>query len=99
MASTIEDCVHRGHPFAVVDEVDSILIDDARTPLIISGPTQDEVRWYAEFAKIAKTLDRDSDYEVDEKKRTISVLEPGITKAEDNLGLANSSQPDTTPSL
>ena len=59
MASTIEDCVQRGHPFAVVDEVDSILIDEARTPLIISGPTQDEVRWYAEFAKIAKTLDRD----------------------------------------
>ena len=91
MASTIEDCVQRGHPFAVVDEVDSILIDEARTPeFIISGPTQDEVRWYAEFAKIAKTFDRDFDYEVDEKKRTISVLEPGITKVEDHLGIENS---------
>ena len=97
MASTIEDCVQRGHPFAVVDEVDSILIDEARTPLIISGPTQDEVRWYAEFAKIAKTLDRDTDYEVDEKKRTISVLEPGITKVEDHLGIENLYESVNTP--
>ncbi len=97
MASTIEDCVQRGHPFAVVDEVDSILIDEARTPLIISGPTQDEVRWYAEFAKIAKTLDRESDYEVDEKKRTISVLEPGITKVEDHLGIENLYESVNTP--
>ena len=51
MADSIEDCVQRGHNFAIVDEVDSILIDEARTPLIISGPTQDEVRWYGEFAK------------------------------------------------
>ncbi len=56
MAGSIEECVQRGHTFAVVDEVDSILIDEARTPLIISGPTQDEVKWYGEFAKIAKTL-------------------------------------------
>jgi preprotein translocase subunit SecA len=97
MASTIEDCVQRGHPFAVVDEVDSILIDEARTPLIISGPTQDEVRWYAEFAKIAKTLDRDTDYEVDEKKRTISVLESGITKVEDHLGIENLYESVNTP--
>ena len=54
MAGSIEECVQRGHNFAIVDEVDSILIDEARTPLIISGPTQDEVKWYAEFAKIAK---------------------------------------------
>ena len=53
MASSIEDCVQRGHNFAIVDEVDSILIDEARTPLIITGPTQDEVKWYGEFAKIA----------------------------------------------
>ena len=53
MAGSIEECVQRGHNFAIVDEVDSILIDEARTPLIISGPTQDEVRWYGEFAKIA----------------------------------------------
>ena len=86
MASALEDCVQRTHNFAIVDEVDSILVDEARTPLIISGPTQDEVRWYGEFSKIAAKLTRDVDYEVDEKKRTISVLEPGITKVEDHLG-------------
>ncbi len=97
MASSIEECVQRGHPYAIVDEVDSILIDEARTPLIISGPTQDEVRWYAEFAKIAKTLVRDTDYEVDEKKRTISVLEPGIYKVEDHLGIENLYESANTP--
>src|SRR5690606_7823754 len=64
-------------------------IDEARTPLIISGPTQDEVRWYGEFAKIARTLTKDGDYEVDEKKRTVSILEPGITKVGDYLGIEN----------
>ena len=97
MASSIEDCVQRGHNFAIVDEVDSILIDEARTPLIISGPTQDEVRWYGEFAKLARTLVRDVDYEVDEKKRTISVLEPGITKVEDHLGIENLYESANTP--
>jgi preprotein translocase subunit SecA len=97
MASSIEDCVQRGHNFAVVDEVDSILIDEARTPLIISGPTQDEVKWYGEFAKIAKRLEKDVDYEVDEKKRTISVLEPGITKVEDHLGIENLYESANTP--
>jgi preprotein translocase subunit SecA len=97
MAGSIEECVQRGHNFAVVDEVDSILIDEARTPLIISGPTQDEVKWYGEFAKIARTLERDVDYEVDEKKRTISVLEPGITKVEDHLGIENLYESVNTP--
>ncbi len=97
MASSIEDCVQRGHHYAIVDEVDSILIDEARTPLIISGPTQDEVKWYGEFAKIAKTLVIDEDYEVDEKKRTISVLEPGITKVEDHLGIENLYEAVNTP--
>ncbi len=97
MASSIEDCVQRGHNFAVVDEVDSILIDEARTPLIISGPTQDEVKWYGEFAKIARRLEKDVDYEVDEKKRTISVLEPGITKVEDHLGIENLYESANTP--
>jgi preprotein translocase subunit SecA len=97
MASTIEDCVQRGHNYAIVDEVDSILIDEARTPLIISGPTQDEVRWYGEFAKLARTLVKDVDYEVDEKKRTISVLEPGITKVEDHLGIENLYESANTP--
>ena len=97
MASSIEECVQRGHNFAVVDEVDSILIDEARTPLIISGPTQDEVRWYAEFARLARTLVKDVDYEVDEKKRTISVLEDGITKVEDHLGIENLYESANTP--
>ncbi|MDE0777254.1 preprotein translocase subunit SecA [Nocardioides sp.] len=97
MASSIDDCVQRGHNFAVVDEVDSILIDEARTPLIISGPTQDEVKWYGEFAKIANTLVLDEDYEVDEKKRTISVLENGITKVEDHLGIENLYESANTP--
>jgi preprotein translocase subunit SecA len=89
MANALEDCVQRDPYFAIVDEVDSILIDEARTPLIISGPTQDEVEWYAEFAKVATRLVKDTDYEVDEKKRTISILEPGITKVEDYLGIEN----------
>ena len=97
MANALEDCVQRGHNFAVVDEVDSILIDEARTPLIISGPTQDEVKWYAEFAKISTTLVKDEDYEVDEKKRTISILEPGITKVEDHLGIENLYESANTP--
>lgn len=97
MAGSIEDCVQRDHHFAIVDEVDSILIDEARTPLIISGPTQDEVQWYAEFAKIVRKLDKDVDYEVDEKKRTISVLEPGITKVEDHLGIDNLYDSVNTP--
>ncbi|TIC87423.1 preprotein translocase subunit SecA [Nocardioides sp. GY 10113] len=97
MASSLEECVQRGHNFAIVDEVDSILIDEARTPLIISGPTQDEVKWYGEFAKIAARLTRDTDYEVDEKKRTISVLEAGITKVEDHLGIENLYESANTP--
>ena len=97
MATSIEDCVQREHAFAIVDEVDSILIDEARTPLIISGPTQDEVRWYAEFAKLARTLKKDVDYEADEKKRTISILEPGITKVEDHLGIENLYDSVNTP--
>jgi preprotein translocase subunit SecA len=97
MAGSIEDCVQRGHHFAVVDEVDSILIDEARTPLIISGPTQDEVKWYDEFAKLSRNLVRDEDYEVDEKKRTISVLEGGITKVEDHLGIENLYESANTP--
>ncbi len=97
MAGSLEECVQRTHHYAIVDEVDSILIDEARTPLIISGPTQDEVRWYGEFAKLTKTLTKDVDYEVDEKKRTISVLEPGITKVEDHLGIENLYESANTP--
>ncbi len=97
MAGSIEECVQRGHNFSVVDEVDSILIDEARTPLIISGPTQDEVKWYGEFSKLVAKLQKDVDYEVDEKKRTISVLEPGITRVEDHLGIENLYESANTP--
>src|SRR5680860_1205060 len=97
MANSMDDLVQRGHNFAIVDEVDSILIDEARTPLIISGPTQDEVKWYGEFAKISASLKNDEDYEADEKKRTISILEPGITKVEDHLGIDNLYDSVNTP--
>src|SRR3954454_7242806 len=97
MAGSIEECVLSGHHFSVGDEVDSILSEEARTPLIISGPTQDEVKWYDEFAKISRTLVRDEDYEVDEKKSTISGLEPGITKVEDHLGIDNLYESANTP--
>jgi preprotein translocase subunit SecA len=98
MAWRKEDLVQRGHFFAIVDEVDSILIDEARTPLIISGPSSGEAnRWFVEFAKIAKTLDPGVDYEVDEKKRTIGVLEPGIEKVEDYLGIDNLYESANTP--
>ena len=97
MANSIEDCVQRGHFYAIVDEVDSILIDEARTPLIISGPTQEEVKWYGEFAGLARRLVKDQDYEVDEKKRTISILETGITKVEDHLGIDNLYDSVNTP--
>jgi len=97
MAGALDQCVQRGHSFAVVDEVDSILIDEARTPLIISGPTQDEVKWYAEFAGIVKQMRRDVDYEVDEKKRTVSVLEPAIDQVEDHLGIDNLYDSVNTP--
>jgi preprotein translocase subunit SecA len=98
MAWRKEDLVQRGHFFAIVDEVDSILIDEARTPLIISGPSSGEAnRWFMEFAKIARTLDAGVDYEVDEKKRTIGVLEPGIEKVEDYLGIDNLYESANTP--
>ena len=98
MAWQQDDLVQRGHFFAVVDEVDSILIDEARTPLIISGPSSGEAnRWFTEFAKIAKTLEPGVDYEVDEKKRTIGVLEPGIDKVEDYLGIDNLYESANTP--
>ncbi len=97
MAGSVDQCVQRGHHYAIVDEVDSILIDEARTPLIISGPTQDEVRWYGEFAKVAKGLVKDDDYEVDEKKRTVSVLEGAIDKVEDHLGIENLYDSVNTP--
>ncbi|MCC4909585.1 preprotein translocase subunit SecA [Microbacterium sp. cx-59] len=98
MAWRKEDLVQRGHFFAIVDEVDSILIDESRTPLIISGPSSGEAnRWFTEFAKVARTLESGVDYEVDEKKRTIGVLEPGIEKVEDYLGIDNLYESANTP--
>jgi preprotein translocase subunit SecA len=98
MAWQKADLVQRGHFFAVVDEVDSILIDEARTPLIISGPSSGEAnRWFTEFSKIAQKLQPVIDYEVDEKKRTVGILEPGITKVEDYLGIDNLYESTNTP--
>ncbi|MGH3497090.1 MAG: preprotein translocase subunit SecA, partial [Nocardioidaceae bacterium] len=97
MATDIAECVQRGHAYAIVDEVDSILIDEARTPLIISGPTQDEVKWYGEFAALVGRMRLDDDYEIDEKKKTVSVLEPGIEKVEDHLGIDNLYDSVNTP--
>src|SRR5579862_7693882 len=101
MAWTLEECVQRGHHYAIVDEVDSILIDEARTPLIISGPAEQSARWYTEFAKIAPRLrrgeDGEGDYEVDEKKKTIGIMESGVEKVEDWLGIDNLYDPVNTP--
>ncbi|GAA1577576.1 preprotein translocase subunit SecA [Kribbella hippodromi] len=124
MAGSIEDCVQREHNFAIVDEVDSILVDEARTPLIISGPAEDSQRWYVEMARIANTLKawtladeaelkkknprvtdleidetkrRLADYDVDEKKRTVAILERGIEKVEDRLGIDNLYESANTP--
>ncbi|MDA2981032.1 MAG: preprotein translocase subunit SecA [Actinomycetota bacterium] len=98
MALQKSDLVQRGHFFAIVDEVDSILIDEARTPLIISGPASGEAnRWFGEFARIAGRLTEGEDYEVDIKKRTVGVLEPGIDKVEDYLGIDNLYESANTP--
>ena len=97
MAWSNEELVQRGHFFAIVDEVDSILIDEARTPLIISGPAEQSARWYTEFARIMPRLKRDTDYEVDESKRTIGITESGVEKVEDQLGIENLYEAVNTP--
>ena len=97
MAWSAQEFVQRGHHFAIVDEVDSILIDEARTPLIISGPSDQATKWYQEFARIVPRMARDVDYEVDEKKRTVGVLEPGVEKVEDQLGIENLYESVNTP--
>jgi preprotein translocase subunit SecA len=89
MASAREYMVQRGHNFAIVDEVDSILIDEARTPLIISGPTDDAAVLYTQFARIVSGLQKERDYEVDEKKKTVAPTEEGISRVEDALGVEN----------
>ncbi|MEV5830697.1 preprotein translocase subunit SecA [Spirillospora sp. NPDC052242] len=111
MAWSLDECVQRGHNFAIVDEVDSILIDEARTPLIISGPAEQNSKWYAEFAKIVPRLKRaelistagqvdeygPGDYEVNEKKRTVGITESGVEKVEDYLGIDNLYDSVNTP--
>jgi preprotein translocase subunit SecA len=101
MAWSSDELVQRGHSFCIVDEVDSILIDEARTPLIISGPADQATKWYVQFASLVKRLNRgedgEGDYEVDEKKRTVGVLEAGITKVEDYLGIENLYESVNTP--
>ena len=101
MAWSTEELVQRGHAFCIVDEVDSILIDEARTPLIISGPADQATKWYVEFASLVKRLTRgedgEGDYECDEKKRTVGVMEAGIAKVEDYLGIENLYESVNTP--
>ncbi|OGI63464.1 preprotein translocase subunit SecA [Candidatus Nomurabacteria bacterium RIFCSPHIGHO2_01_FULL_40_12] len=89
LATSINDLVQRGHNFAIVDEVDSILIDEARTPLIISSAAGDSEDFYVKFYQIAKQLKRDTDYEVDEKLKAITLTDAGINKAEQLLGIEN----------
>ena len=89
MKYSTQDCVQRGHLYAIVDEVDSILIDEARTPLIISGPSEESTDKYYKIDKIIPRLTRDEDYQVDEKARSVVLLEPGIEKAERALGVPN----------
>ncbi|GAA3461376.1 preprotein translocase subunit SecA [Saccharothrix longispora] len=97
MAWSRDEMVQRGHFFALVDEVDSILIDEARTPLIISGPADQSSRWYVEFARLATRMRRDTHYEVDERKRTIGVTEAGVQFVEDQLGIENLYDSTNTP--
>jgi preprotein translocase subunit SecA len=108
MAWSLEDCVQRGHNYAIVDEVDSILIDEARTPLIISGPADQSSRWYTEFARMAPMMRKDTarpgeapdptaHYEVDERKRTVGVSERGVAFIEDQLGIDNLYESANTP--
>ncbi|MFF2813248.1 preprotein translocase subunit SecA [Streptomyces sp. NPDC058000] len=109
MAWSQDELVQRGHNFAVVDEVDSILVDEARTPLIISGPADSATKWYGDFAKLVQRLKRGEpanpqrgveetgDYDVDEKKRTVGIHESGVGKVEDWLGIDNLYESVNTP--
>ena len=109
MAWSKDELVQRGHNFAIVDEVDSILVDEARTPLIISGPADSATKWYGDFAKLVKRLEKGEpaeprtqkpetgDYDVDEKKRTVGIHESGVAKVEDWLGIDNLYESVNTP--
>src|SRR5436309_5688385 len=93
MKYDLAHCVQRGHHFAIVDEVDSILIDEARTPLIISGPSEESTDKYFKIDKIIPKLIRDIDYTIDEKHRQATLTEEGFNKCERLLGLTNMSDP------
>ena len=98
MVLSADQLVQRGHNFAIVDEIDSILVDEARTPLIISGPADQSSKWYEIFAKrIAPKLKRDEHYEIDEAKRTVGVSEEGVEKVEELLGVGNLYENANTP--
>ena len=99
MAWSLDDCVQRDYFFAVVDEVDSILIDEARTPLIISGPADKATKWYVEFANLVLKLERDVHYEIDEKKKTVGILEDGVTRVEQMLQIENLYEAVNTPMI
>ena len=99
MAWTLSDCVQREHNFAIVDEVDSILIDEARTPLIISGPADKPTKWYVEFANLVARLSRDVHYEIDNKKRTVGILDEGVTRVEEALKIENLYEAANTPMI
>jgi len=99
MAWSLADCVQREHNFAIVDEVDSILIDEARTPLIISGPADKPTKWYVEFASLVGKLTLDKHYEIDIKKRTVGILEEGVTRVEEALGIENLYEAANTPMI
>jgi preprotein translocase subunit SecA len=94
MAHSLDDLVQRGHNYAIVDEVDSILIDEARTPLIISGPVGGSSQWFTAFARIVPKMTLDIHYEVDPKKKTIGVKEEGVEFVEDQLGIDNLYSPE-----
>jgi preprotein translocase subunit SecA len=97
MAMREEHMVQRGHRFAIVDEVDSILIDEARTPLIISGMVADSAKWYQTFARIAPRLTAEQDYEVDEGKHQVAITESGVAKVEELLQIENLYEHVNTP--
>ncbi|AIG63785.1 preprotein translocase subunit SecA [Corynebacterium atypicum] len=96
MVRSLDDVVQRGHHFAIVDEVDSILIDEARTPLIISGPAEGSSQYYTVFAQLAPMMQIDVHYEVDRRKRTVGVLEDGVAFVEDQLGIDNLYAPENS---
>lgn len=89
MAQTLDQMVQREHYFAIVDEADSILIDEARTPLIISAPDSEPTKKYYDFAKLVQTLEKDADFKVDEKMKTVTLTDLGVKRVEQKLGITN----------